>query len=182
MLGAGRPRNRVSIPGTGALSKELKWPGNEPDYSPLSSSAIKNVWSYSSTEPYTFIFCTVKILYIYIYIYIYTHTHTQKWKWNIVLQSGRRHPSLCSNWCRPLHGPSGRDSRDSCDWQVLQGGRCHMALPSTAALSSFVDSKIGIHFKTNVLYNNVPHMLWCTCHHFDSGQAHINNAYVVESH
>ena len=77
MLGAGRPRNRVSIPGTGALSKELKWPGNEPDYSPLSSSAIKNVWSYSSTEPYTFIFCTVKILYIYIYIYIYTHTHTE---------------------------------------------------------------------------------------------------------
>jgi hypothetical protein len=71
MLGAGRPRNCVSIPSTGTLSTELKWPGNEPDNLPLSSSAFRNVWSYSSNEPYTFIFCTGKALYLYIYIYIY---------------------------------------------------------------------------------------------------------------
>jgi hypothetical protein len=78
--------------------------------------------------------------------------------------------------------PTGRDSFDSCDWQVPQRERCHMSLPSTAPMSSFIDSKIGIHFKPNVLYNTVPHMFRCNCHHLDSGQAHINNTYVVESH
>ena len=44
--------------------------------------------------------------------------------------------------------PAGRGSRDSCDWRVLQSGRFHMSLPSTAALSSSVDSTSRYTFST----------------------------------
>jgi hypothetical protein len=38
-----------------ALSLEVKWLGHEDDHSPPSSVEVKNVRSYTSTSPHTFI-------------------------------------------------------------------------------------------------------------------------------
>jgi hypothetical protein len=39
---------------TGTLSPGIKRPGREADYSPPSSTGVKNAWTYTSTPPYVF--------------------------------------------------------------------------------------------------------------------------------
>ena len=170
MLGTGRPRTRVSIPGTGTLSMELKWPGNEPDYSPLSSSAIKNMWSYSSSEPYIFMLCTEKNN-------VFIHTGSFKGEFcaaewtasSVALQQ------LVSSAPRPL--------RTGLTWFLQLTSTAEQTVSHGA--TQYCSYEFVSRFKDRdplqdkrVLYN----MFWCNCHNFDSGQTHSNNANLLVSH
>jgi hypothetical protein len=49
--------------GTGGGFRGVNQPGREADHSPPSSAEVKNAWSYSSTQPYEYIFvalCLIK--------------------------------------------------------------------------------------------------------------------------
>jgi hypothetical protein len=48
------PPNILSNGYQGALSREVKRPGREADYSPQASAEVKNMWIYTSTPPYAF--------------------------------------------------------------------------------------------------------------------------------
>jgi len=49
---------RLHSAGIEGFFLEVKWPGREADYSPPSSTEVKNDWNYTFTSPHAFTTCT----------------------------------------------------------------------------------------------------------------------------
>ena len=61
--------------GTGVLSSGVNQPGGEVDYSPPSSTKLKNKWSYTPLQPHAFMVCTETTLSLPLPIKHYTTDH-----------------------------------------------------------------------------------------------------------